>query len=43
MRDWGDIVRFLVKRIRFLVANAGVATVMIVVIKIRGDAGLGIR
>ena len=31
------------KLTRLLVANAGVATVMIMVIKIRGDAGLGIR
>ena len=37
----GDIVKLLLaKLIRLLVANAGVATVMIIVIKIRGDAGL---
>ena len=40
----GDIVKLLlVKLIRLLVANTGVATVMIIVIKIRGDTGLGIR
>ena len=40
----GDIVKcLLVKLIRLLVANAGVATVIIIIIKIRGDAGLGIR
>ena len=40
----GDIVRWLlVKLIWLLVANAEVATVMIIVIKLRGDAGLGIR
>ena len=40
----GDIVELLlVKLIRFLIVNTGVATVMIIVIKIRGDADLGIR
>ena len=44
MREWGDIVKLLLaKMIKFLVTNAGVATVMIVVIKILGDADLGIR
>jgi hypothetical protein len=46
MREWGDIVKLLLlllNLIKILVANAGVATVMIVVIKILGDAGLGIR
>ena len=43
-RELGDIVKLLlVKLIRLLVANTGVATVMIIVINIRGDADLGIR
>ena len=40
----GDIVKLLLmKLIRLLVANTGVATVMIIVINIRDDADLGIR
>ena len=40
----GDIVKLLlVELIRFLMVNPGVAAVMIIVIKIRGDADLGIR
>ena len=43
-REWGDIGKLLlVKWIGFLIADAGVATLVVVVVKIVRDAGLGIR
>ena len=39
----GDVVKLLlVKLIRLLISNAGVATLVIVVVNIVGDVGLGI-
>ena len=39
----GDVVKLLLmKLIRLLIADAGVAALVIVIVKIVGDAGLGI-
>jgi len=43
-REWGDTVKLLLlKFIGLHIANAGVATVTVIEIKIVNDAGLGIR
>jgi len=42
-RELGDVVKLLlVKLIRLMIANTGVAPVVVVVVKIGRDAGLGI-
>ena len=41
-KELGDIVKLLVKLTGLLIANTGVATLMVVTIKIVRDAGLGI-
>ena len=38
----GDIDKLLLELIGFLIANTRVATLVIVIVKIAGDAGLGI-